>query len=159
MFQNSFGTNLYTMPTTAKPAVAAAAAAKAGETPADVDAEALKEYLSEFLPLPGSIRYRTELDGGPLDAKELEKRTQLLLGLRKIRSHLPQKFPENLITDIAADKEETWHLAGEKKTLRQRLCQDASLHAERREPELSKVQGESRQKRRNCSTKMVNPIR
>ena len=114
MFQNSFGTNLYTMPTTAKPAVAAAAAAKAGETPADVDAEALKEYLSGFLPLPGSIRYRTELDGGPLDAKELEKRTELLLGLRKIRSHLPQKILENLITDIAADKEETWHLAGEK---------------------------------------------
>ena len=88
------------------------------------DQQDVVEFLKAALPAPGTIRYRTEVDG-KLDAKELAKHTELLQGLRNFRSYFTQTGLSEIIRKVAGDKEDEWRLAGEQKSFGQQLCEES----------------------------------
>lgn len=78
-----------------------------------IDEVHLKKILGTNLPLPGEIRYLTELDEGKQDTAELRKRTDLLLKLREFKTHFTKTFLNRILLEVASDKEDTWNLAAE----------------------------------------------
>ena len=72
------------------------------------------DFLQSGLPAPGNVRYREEIEG-KLDSKEIEKHIPLLQGLRKFKTHFKKLQLASIIEQVAADKEDSWRLAAEKK--------------------------------------------
>ena len=88
--------------------------AAAQETETGYDETEVVEFLAKVMPLPGLIKYRTEVDRGAQDTAQITLHKDLLLGLRGFKSHFTKHKLKAIIIKVAVDKEAEWHLAAEK---------------------------------------------
>ena len=78
-----------------------------------LDSKAVEDFLVEHLPLPGAIQYRSDVDAGGVDPKQITLHAELLLGLRQFKNHFAQKWLAKVLSSVADRKESDWNLADE----------------------------------------------
>ena len=80
---------------------------------ASLDTDGLEQFLVQHMPLPGSICYRTEMEGKQ-DTSAIMKHTDLLVGLRGFKRFFTQSALKDVLSRASEKKESEWRLATER---------------------------------------------